>query len=489
MKVRIHKNIHSHEGLLVAPIFVEQATKLPNLFPEEIKNFLGKIIANKEFKAKNGEQISTYLNQKNLPEKLLAIGFGRVKNYNVRTAKELGGKIGKYAKFAKAKEVTLLMTHEMESMAEELVEGLLMSQYETDKLKSKRKDVYVLENLNIVVNKPSKTLESKIDRAQTMNSAITLVKDLVNAPSNVVDSEYMVAEARRIARKNDYKIVILGEPQLKKMGWGGLLAVNQGSAKEPKCIALQYDGAKNRKEPPVVIVGKGVIFDSGGYNLKPSGYLENMHQDMAGGATVLGIFELLKKLGIKKNVVGIIPLAENLIGGKSYRPSDVIKTFSGLTVEITNTDAEGRLIMADAITYGAQFKPKYIITLATLTGSAMSALGDRFAALVGNDVSLKNKIQSAGREVDELGWPMPLHRDYIKKMESRVADLRNIDTGSERFAGCSKAAAFLSKFMEKNKWCHMDIAGTAFVEDAKEYQTKGATAHGLQMLIRFLEKY
>jgi leucyl aminopeptidase len=297
----------------------------------------------------------------------------------------------------------------------------------------------------------------------------------------------MSAEAHKIAKENKYKIAVFGDKELKKMGWGGLLAVNQGSSKEAKVIVLEYDGG-SKKEKPIALVGKGILFDAGGYNLKPKDHIETMHQDMAGGAVLLGIFKLLKKLNIKKNLVAVIPIAENLIGGNAYRPSDIIKTLSGLTVEITNTDAEGRLILGDGVTYALQFDPECVITIATLTGAIMVALGDRYAGLMGNDKELINAIKNAGDDVDDLGWEMPIHRDFKKKMDSEIADLKNADLGTSKLAGSQKGAAFIERFVENKKWCHIDIASTAFTHDPKDYEEKGATGAGLRMLLKFLEK-
>ena len=264
--------------------------------------------------------------------------------------------------------------------------------------------------------------------------------------------------------------------------------MNQGAVKEAQCVILKYFGADDKKEKPIVIVGKGVIFDTGGYNLKPTNNIETMHQDMAGAATVLGIFKILKGLRIKKNIIGITPMAENLVSAEAYRPSDIIKMYSGKTVEITNTDAEGRLILADAITHATKLNPEAIITIATLTGAVAVALGDRYAGLISNNTKLRKELQNAGHEVNDLGWPLPLHPDFKIKFNSEVADIRNCDIGTQRLAGSSKGASFLERFVDGKKWCHIDIGGTAFTSDPLEYQSKGATAHGFRMLVRFLEK-
>ncbi len=488
MKIKINKKIESRIGLLIVPVFKENLNKLPNFYPQTVSDLIRKLVKNKEFKAKNSEMVSTYLNDKNLPEKALIIGVGSNKRFNVRAAKELGGNIGKYIKTAKKTCATILMQKEIGALAFDFVEGILLMQYEFDKFKTKpNKEKVLLEKIDIIVEEDDKKISKDIERAQIFSETIDYVKNLVNSPSNIVDSEYFAAEAKKVAKENKYKIVVLNNKDLTKLKWGALLAVNKESHKEAKCVALQYEGAANKREKPIVLIGKGILFDSGGYNLKPTNYIEEMHQDMAGGATVLGVFNVLKKLNIKKNVVGIIPLAENLIGANAYRPSDIITSFSGQTVEITNTDAEGRLILADAITYGLKFDPQSIITIATLTGSVISALGDRYSGLIGNSVSLRKRLEKAGKETDDLAWGLPLHRDYKKKLDSKIADVRNCDNETAKYAGASKGAAFLERFVKKNRWCHIDIAGTAFIDDPKPYQTKGATAGGLEMLVKFLE--
>lgn len=490
MKIKIHDSIKSDEGLLVVPIFKENLKKLPTIFPKAIKDFVTSLVKNKEFDGKRGEHVETYFEKKGLPNKVLIIGLGEMEKYKNRYSRRIGGTIGKHAKAKKSEEITILFVPELSKHGQEFLEGILMSQYQVGILKTADKvknPEYELKKLDVISADKSREFKRSFDRAEIINASSEMVKDLVNLPSNLVDAEYMANEAKRIAKDNRYKIAIYGEKELIKMNWGGLLAVNQGASKEAKCVVLEYDGAKSKREKPIVIVGKGVIFDTGGYNLKPTSSIETMHQDMAGGATVLGVFDLLRRLDIRKNVIGIIPLAENLISAKAYRPSDIITMLSGKTVEITNTDAEGRLILADALFYGTRFKPQAIISIATLTGAVAVALGNRYAGLVSNDQDLRQKIQKAGMKVDERGWPLPLINDYRKKMDSKVADIRNYDMGSGRYAGASKAAGFLERFIEENKWCHIDIGGTAFTDDPKEYQTNGATAHGLQTLIQFLE--
>ena len=482
MKIKTEKKPSPKSDIIIIPFFEENAKKMT--FPTSIKDFLKKLLSTKELTTKKGEMVFSYLEKKDLPRKIVLLSLGSVKKFKPVHARNLGGKVGRIVKSKKLQSCDFYLVPEAAEVLEEFLEGLIMVQYDVGKLKSKNEKKH-LEKINVIYE--TKISSALLERITEITAATELVKDMVNYPSNIVDGNYLAAEAKRIAKENKYKLEVFGQKELTRMGWGLLLAVNQGAVNEPKCIVLEYQGAKDKREKPLVIIGKGVIFDTGGYNLKPTNNIETMNQDMAGGATVLGLFSLLKKLNVQKNVIGLIPIVENLVSDKAYRPSDIITSLSGKTVEITNTDAEGRLILADAITYGTRFKPEMILTIATLTGAVAVSVGNRYAGLMANNAKLRNRIQKAGGEVDDLAWPLPIHDDYRKKMDSEVADLKNYDLGSGRYAGSAKGAAFLEKFVEGHQWCHIDIGGTAFTEDPKEYQTKGATAHGLQMLLRFLE--
>ncbi|MBI2634218.1 leucyl aminopeptidase [Candidatus Peregrinibacteria bacterium] len=487
MKFEVKNKIGIRKGILLVPVFEDNLKKLPGDFPEIVKNFIAGRVKNENFEGKKDNLLFTYLHGENLPEKLVIFGCGKIKEFDGKLSRELGGKIGKFIQKHHTSEAAMLnpVPH-----LPEFLQGLKMVQYDIGRFKTAKKPEeknVTLQKLEIVTGKKSKDMENGLKEVDILAEAIDNIRDLVNGPSNIVDGEHLCDEAGKIARENGYKLTIYKNKELKKMGAGGILAVHQGAKKDAYLIVLEYRGGK-KGESPIALIGKGVIFDTGGYNLKPVNHIEDMQQDMAGGATVLGVFSVLKKLGIKKNIVGIIPTVENLVSDTAYRPSDIITMLSGKTVEITNTDAEGRMILADAITHGATFKPKFMLTIATLTGAVAAATGDRYYGLLGNDNELIAKLRRAGDEVDDLGWPLPLHEDYKKKMDSEIADLRNYDNGSGKFAGSSKGAAFLERFVEGNKWAHIDIGGTAFTGDPKEYETKGATASGFRMLVRFFTK-
>lgn len=489
MEIKIEKNLEKATGILVVPFFKEYEKKMPQQYSPELKALVQKSIKSKEFKGKK-EEIAYYtVDSKSLPQKVIFIGCGESKKFTHRTARNFGAEVISKAKEFSQQKVAILMTEELKEHTEHLIEGAVLKNYRVSKYKTgkniekeEKKDV---KEIIIIANKTDK-LEEKAKKALIIAKAVNVTKDLVNGPANIVDIDYFAIAAKKLEEKYGYKVTVLDKEKLIKDGWGGLLAVNQGSCKGAKCVILEYYGT-DKSKAPIAIAGKGVIFDTGGYNLKPSKYMTDMHCDKAGAATIIGLFTALKDLKIKQNVVGILPLTENMIDGKAMRPSDVITMLNGKTVEVTNTDAEGRLIIADALTYGAKYKPKYLIDVATLTGAVIVALGEKYSGIFCKDKELRRKLIKAGRETDDLLWHLPLHAEFIETLKSKVADLRNSDEETAHFAGGSKGAAFLYHFIEKNKWAHIDIAGTAFVDHPKKYEQRGGTGIGVRLLIKFLE--
>lgn len=457
---------------LIAPVFSEDLKKLPALYPSNIST----LIKAEKFTAESGEILAS------LNPRIIILGLGKKAEFKGILARNLGGKLGKTLHKAQYREITLLLPEELGVYLQEFLEGLYISQYEIAIHKSKPKPSAKLTKIEIL---PKKYSKKAVEHAQLLAQTMDYVRDLVNGAPNFVHAERLVEEASKIAKECGLKKEILGKKELTKLQAGGILSVNQGCEREPKLITLSYQGGK-KGEAPIILVGKGVIFDTGGYNLKLSGNIETMNQDMAGAATLLGIMRLAKKLQIKKNIIAVMPIVENLINENAYRPSDVITMLNGKTVEITNTDAEGRLILADALHYALKHKPKALISIATLTGAAFIALGHRYTALLGNNESLMDELKNAGRKTDDLCWPLPIHEDYLKEMDSEIADYRNFDRTSGGGAGTAKAAAFLQKFVEGHKWAHLDVGGTAVTTRPKEYEAKGATASGLRLLLEYL---
>lgn len=491
MDIQFSKKVVAKKGVIIVPVFSDKVEEVLAKNSGVVADFVSGRMQYDEFKGEKGEMHVGCVSEKSFPSKIVVVGLGDSESFGANEARHVGAKIAKKAICLKQREVSVILDKTFIPYLQEFFEGYLFSQYQCllykTSNKAKKTDNYSSEKLTVIIDVTKFTeLESTLKKTLLIAEAMDYVRDLVNGPANVIDGAYLTREAELIAKKNGYRKALLGFKELAKIKAGGILSVNQGCEKEPRLLVLQYDGGK-RKEKPIVLIGKGVIFDTGGYNLKSHGNIETMNQDMSGGATILAIMKIIKRLGIKKNIVGIVPVVENLINENAYRPSDIITMMSGNTVEITNTDAEGRLVLADAIHYSLALDPEMIVTIATLTGASLAAVGHRYCAIMGNDDDLRLQMQQAGDKVDDLAWPLPIHEDYRKEMDSRIADFRNFDLGSGGGAGSSKGAAFLEKFVGKNKWCHIDIGGTAFTTRPKPYESKGSTAHGLRMLLKFLE--
>jgi leucyl aminopeptidase len=304
-----------------------------------------------------------------------------------------------------------------------------------------------------------------------------LARTLGNLPANICTPSYLAEEARKLAREFGLKLQLLERRDMERLGMGALLSVTRGSREPPKLIVLRYAGG-TRTGKPLALVGKGITFDTGGISIKPAAEMDEMKFDMSGAGSVLGTIRALAGMGAAVNVVGIIPACENMPGGAASRPGDVVSTLSGQTVEILNTDAEGRLILCDALAYAARFDPEAVVDIATLTGACVIALGHVATGLFANDQKLADEIRAAGEDAWDRVWQMPLWEDYQEQLRSNFADMANI---GGRPAGSITAASFLARFTKKLRWAHLDIAGTAW----KSGREKGSTGRPVPLLVRF----
>jgi leucyl aminopeptidase len=307
---------------------------------------------------------------------------------------------------------------------------------------------------------------------------MSLAKDLGNLPSNICTPSYLAKQAEELAREYKLKCQVFEEKDMHKLGMGALLAVTKGSREPAKLVVLQYQGA-SKKDRPVVLVGKGITFDTGGISLKPSAEMDEMKYDMSGAGSVLGTIKAVAEMRLAINVVGIIPTCENMPGGNATKPGDIVTSMSGQTIEILNTDAEGRLILCDALTYAERFDPAAVVDIATLTGACVIALGHVATGLYANDDQLADELLSAGKVAWDRAWQMPLWDDYQEQIKSPFADMANI---GGRPAGSVTAACFLARYAKKYKWAHLDIAGTAW----RSGKDKGSTARPVPLLTAFL---
>ncbi len=321
--------------------------------------------------------------------------------------------------------------------------------------------------------------EEAVRHGSAIAAGVSLARDLGNLPGNVCTPSYLADQARKLARGNRrLKVSVLEQKDMEQLGMGALLAVARGSRQAPKLISVEYNGGK-KGDKPVVLVGKGITFDSGGISIKPGAAMDEMKYDMCGAASVLGVLAAVSAMGLQVNLVGVVPSCENLPDGNAVKPGDIVTTMSGQTVEILNTDAEGRLILCDALTYSERFDPKVVVDIATLTGACVIALGKVASGLMSNNAPLAHDLLAAGQGSGDRAWELPLWDDYQEQLQSNFADIPNI---GGREAGTITAACFLSRFTEKYKWAHLDIAGTAWTS-GKE---KCATGRPVPLLTQYL---
>ena len=371
----------------------------------------------------------------------------------------------------------------LENFLSHFLHGLKLKSYEFKKYKTKKEKRTILINITGNKNKPSSQNQLKF---KALEEGTFFARDLVSEPGNILHpDEY----AKRInsLKKDGLKINIFDEKKLKKLGMNALLGVGQGSIRGSYLVTMEWNGAKNNSKP-LAFVGKGVCFDTGGYSLKPARFMEDMTYDMAGSAAVVGLMKTLALRKAKINAVGVVGLVENMVSGNAQRPGDIVKSYSGKTIEVLNTDAEGRLVLADALTYTEEkFKPKFIVDLATLTGAIIVCLGSEYAGLFSNDDKLSEQIFDAGKKVEEKVWRMPLHKNYDKLMNSKNADVQNINYVGG--AGSTTAAQFLQRFiLNKTPWAHLDIAGMAFSKYGGALNSGGATGFGVRLLNQLVEE-
>ena len=376
------------------------------------------------------------------------------------------------------------INNKTENLAAYFLHGLKLKSYEFNFYKSKKNRKSI--SINVIDNK-NKIPTQQQKRFKALEEGTFFARDLVSEPGNILHPDEYAKRINRL-KKDGLKINIYDETKLKKLGMNALLGVGQGSIRGSYLVTMEWNGLKDNSKP-VAFVGKGVCFDTGGISLKPAKFMEDMTYDMAGSATVVGLMKNLALRKAKVNAVGVVGLVENMPGGNAQRPGDIVKSYSGKTIEILNTDAEGRLVLADALTFTEKkFKPKFMIDLATLTGAIIVSLGSEFAGLFSNDDKLSKQLLEAGEKVDEKLWRMPLHKNFDKLIDSKNADMQNINYVGG--AGSTTAAQFLQRFiLNKTPWAHLDIAGMAFSKYGGALNSGGATGYGVRLLNQLIEDH
>jgi len=435
-------------------------------------------------------------------DSILVVGLGKSKDVAEEQIRQASGTGSKTAEKSRHHKISIFMNEEDAGklakskkpqtgnpVAAALVEGAQLGLYHFDPYKSLDKKDPPSRIREIVVLASSKSkvkdYQAGVGQAEKLCEAVLATRDLMHHPSNTATPTFLAKAAQTMARKHKVTCKILEKKDMVKLKMGSLLGVAKGSHEPPKFIVMEYKGGKP-KDKPVVIVGKGVTFDTGGISLKPGAGMDEMKFDMSGGAVTIGTLQAVASLKLKVNVVGIVPATENMPGGSAIKPGDILTASNGKTIEVLNTDAEGRLILADALVYAQRYKPKVLIDLATLTGAVISALGHQAAAAIGTDQKLIEKLIESGDATGERLWQMPLYEEFEKATKSDIADLKNITSGGVG-AGTITAAAFLKSFTGDFPWAHLDIAGTAWTANEKPYVPKGGSAYGVRLLIDYLK--
>ncbi len=479
--------------VIVISLF-ENTKKIPSELSSLDKasgGFISNLLQNKDFTGKLNETVMIPTYKKAIPKRILLVGLGKTTELSSDKVRQAAGTATRVIQGKKFKSPSMLLYKteykgiSIEDITRSVVEGVLLSLYNFTMYKTlKKEDKAVINNFTLIVYKKDvlAKVKSVAKNTQTVAEAVCFTRDIVNMAGSDATPTFLANKAKEIAKKTGVKCRTLSRPDMKRLGMGGILNVSRGSSQPPKFIILEYNTRKKNNDT-IVLIGKGVTFDSGGISLKPGANMDLMKADMAGAAAVLGAFKAISNLKPATHIVGLVPCTENMPSGSALKPGDIIKCMSGKTVEILNTDAEGRLILADAIAYAKRYKPDAVIDLATLTGACVAALGTFTSGMLGNNDKLKERVKHAGEKSHERVWELPLWKEYYELIKSNIADIKN--TGG-RYAGTITAACFLGEFVEDFPWVHLDIAGTFLVEKDTPYIRKGATGVGVRLLTRLI---
>jgi leucyl aminopeptidase len=465
-----------------------------------LRKLLGKKIDHvmqlEHFEGKPSERLAIYTEGKLSSPRLLIIGLGKKKSLTLESYRRGASAAAKYARSSKLKHVAFHIPSfavaddalSLKDVVTSLAEGAVLSIYKYDKYftgKDYTKNTVSEISILDTEKKYEKLCREALRKTKIVCEAVYFARDLENGPGNEIYPQSLAEAAQKSAAEFGYRAVVWDKKRIEQTGFGGLLAVNSGSTNPPRFIILEHNAGQKNLDT-IVLVGKGVTFDSGGISIKPSSGMAEMKMDMSGAAAVIGTMEAASRLKLPVHLVGLIPATENMPSGSSMRPGDIVTHYGGKTSEVDNTDAEGRLILADALAYANNYSPKAVIDLATLTGACVVALGAHATGMMGNDDKLMNQLKRAGDKTFERVWELPLFEEYEKQIKSDVADVKNV---GGRWAGAITAGLFLKRFIGDYKWVHLDIAGTAILEDSQPYSPKGGSGIGVRLLVEFLEQW
>ena len=456
----------------------------------ESSNIISSYIKNNKFKGENGEVKNIYSN-KSIKNIVLA-GLGEEEKYNFDILTNTTADISKKLRDNGTESFSIFLSSfnngnfKDEELVEKITLSSLMGLYKFTEYKTKDKDKIEYINQITIITDSDKNFDKEIKYASVVADAVNKTRDFVNTPPNIATPQYVANYAKELAKKNNLKCTIFDEKQIKKMNMGCFIGVAQGSINKPRFVVIGYNGSEKSKKP-IAIVGKGVTFDSGGLNLKPYPYILNMKDDKGGALASIHVIEACAKLKLPINLIVVTPLCENMIDASSFRPDDVLTAYNGMTVEIKNTDAEGRLILADALSYAAKSKPEAIIDIATLTGASMVTLGYVATPFLASDEKLSEKIKIASKKSLEKVWELPLWPEFEENLKSDVADIKNIS--EEGDAGVIIGATFLKNFVNDAPWVHIDIGTTVWSKVDKGVLVKGATGATVRLMMEMLREW
>ncbi|MCK4503371.1 MAG: leucyl aminopeptidase [Desulfuromonadales bacterium] len=461
---------------------------------QQVNGAFGRATKSKEFSGRNGETLLLHGGTDIAAERILLVGLGKETDFSLRSLRQVSSSVVKFLTEKQLRNFVLTLPQpglKKTTIAEQvqvIAEGVLLADYRYDRYLPAAGPgrAVALTNIDILLpaGEDSAAAATAIKAAEAICSGVCFARDLVNAPGNLKSPEYLAMQAVAMAEQVGINATLLDRREMERQGFGALLGVAQGSVQPPYLIVLEYRGGKV-DEQPIALVGKGVTFDAGGISLKPAEKMDEMKMDMGGAATVLGTMQAAAQLQLPVNLVAVVPAVENMPSGSAIRPGDILTSLSGKTIEVMNTDAEGRLILADALTYVGRYQPREVIDLATLTGACIIALGNQAAAVLGNNEPLIRQLIKAGERSGERFWQLPLWDEYSEQIKSNFAEVKN--TGG-RAAGTITAAAFLQKFAHDYKWAHLDIAGVAWEDQGRAGQPKGGTGFGVRALIEYLRE-
>jgi leucyl aminopeptidase len=477
---------------LAVPVF--KGEKADNEFlkslDKAVSGLISSVIKSEEFSAKEGETAYFHLSGSGLKaRRLLLIGCGERSDYKARQVSQMAGSAARFLRSKNAKTISIVPRADDEAgkVAQYVIAGAIMGLFEPDKYRTKEKEQREITRFEVLIDGADKSaLQRGVERGRIIGESVNFTRDLANEPGAYMTPTIMAQRAKAIAKEFGLSFDALDQKQMEKLGMGSFLGVARGSDEPPRMIVLKYTPPrKTNTDGLLALVGKGITFDSGGISLKPGENMELMKYDMTGAATVLGTMRAIAQLKPSIPVLGVAPCSENLPSGKATKPGDVLRAMTGKTIEVINTDAEGRLVLADAIAYARKLGATQIIDMATLTGAVSIALGDVNTAILGTDQVLIDSVIDAGREVGEKFWQLPLDKEYTNQIKSDIADIKNV--GGKK-AGTITAAAFLKEFAEGISWAHLDIAGTAWGDPATPFRAKGPTGIAVRTLVEFVER-